>query len=390
MGVPGASPAHAAFPGEPGVIVSSYTIGPVAVPEQTPAYLFTVDPSGSGAQGTLEGSADEELQPSYSPDGSRIAYVGRPAPDSDERSIGVMNSDGSGSRMLVGSAPGAGWPEFKAGGESVLYECTGAAGSSDICSVGVGGGGPISLITTPADEHDPVTGRDGRLFFTRGVGAAAEVWVREPGGAERQLTSNGLGESAPDVSPDGKTIAVSREAVGIVLMSSQGGSERILTRLGDWPNFSPDGAEVAYLSYVGPPGPSIHVVGANGSGDRMVWATGFFEVSLLGLDWQPRPVACGGSTATQVGTAGPDKLIGTPGPDVIASLGGSDTVKGLRGRDVICAGDGRDRIFGGKGKGKDRCYGQQGRDIARGCERPRKLFLAEQKRKAKRKGRKSR
>ena len=82
---------------------------------------------------------------------------------------------------------------------------------------------------------------------------------------------------------------------------------------------------------------------------------------------------CGGKTATIVGTAGKDTLVGTTGADVIAGLAGNDTIRGGRGKDVICGGTGRDRIGGGSGNdragggsGNDRVSGNSGRDSLKG------------------------
>ena len=73
----------------------------------------------------------------------------------------------------------------------------------------------------------------------------------------------------------------------------------------------------------------------------------------------PKP-ACGGRTATIVGTAGADHLKGTKNADVIVGLGGNDTIKGLGGNDLVCAGAGADKVFGGAGV--DRILGEGGKD----------------------------
>src|SRR4051794_36517154 len=59
--------------------------------------------------------------------------------------------------------------------------------------------------------------------------------------------------------------------------------------------------------------------------------------------------ACGGGSATVVGTDLGEVLRGTAGPDVIVGLGGNDTLVGLGGRDRLCGGLGADRLLGGPG-----------------------------------------
>ena len=70
--------------------------------------------------------------------------------------------------------------------------------------------------------------------------------------------------------------------------------------------------------------------------------------------------ACGGRTATIVGTGGDDTLIGTSLPDVITGLGGNDVISGLGGDDLLCGGPGDDQLIGGSGS--DRLIGNAGAD----------------------------
>jgi Tol biopolymer transport system component len=94
------------------------------------------------------------------------------------------------------------------------------------------------------------------------------------------------------------------------------------------------------------------------------------------------PPKCDGHTATIVGTPGNDRLVGTPGNDVIVGLGGNDRIRGGRGNDLICAGPGRDTVSGGPGAdtidggpgndvlsgdgGADRLFGGGGNDVLNG------------------------
>jgi Ca2+-binding RTX toxin-like protein len=59
--------------------------------------------------------------------------------------------------------------------------------------------------------------------------------------------------------------------------------------------------------------------------------------------------ACGGKSATIVGTPGDDSLTGTQGADVIVGLSGDDLINGLGGNDRICGDDGSDFLEGGAG-----------------------------------------
>jgi glucose/arabinose dehydrogenase len=87
------------------------------------------------------------------------------------------------------------------------------------------------------------------------------------------------------------------------------------------------------------------------------------------------PRRCGGAVATEVGTAGKDRLTGSAGRDVLVGLGGNDELIGKGGKDVLCGRGGDDRLSGGAGPdkligggGRDACNGGKGPDKALSCE----------------------
>lgn len=70
------------------------------------------------------------------------------------------------------------------------------------------------------------------------------------------------------------------------------------------------------------------------------------------------------STATLVGTEGPDELDGTDDADIIFGLGGDDIIRAHSGDDIVCGGPGNDQLGGGPGydvidggEGEDSCKG---------------------------------
>jgi Tol biopolymer transport system component len=188
--------------------------------------LYAVDPNG-GAEIDL-GSG---VSPSWSPDGSRLAFV--------SGGIGVMNADGSGRRQLhVGN------------------------------------------------DRKPVWSPDGaRLAFmsetTPGFGtlvvvdvASAESRSVAPSGA--QLTW------PPSWSPDGAQLAYS-EGAAVAVVGADGGGHRIVfggPGQGFAPSWSPDGSQIAFLHAPPNERSSLHVVSAAGGPPRRLAQTeSFFSPS---------------------------------------------------------------------------------------------------------------
>lgn len=64
--------------------------------------------------------------------------------------------------------------------------------------------------------------------------------------------------------------------------------------------------------------------------------------------------------ASNVGTAGSDRMDGGPAADRLRGRGGNDVLRGFGGNDVLNGGSGNDRVLGGVGS--DRLFGSRGRD----------------------------
>jgi Ca2+-binding RTX toxin-like protein len=355
--------AEATFPGKPGMLL--LRMNPSA---SAPRGLFTVNPDGSGFTQRIASPAGfVDLDPAWSPTGKLFAWR-RHESLASSSAIMVAKPDGSGATAVGPAVVGTrGDPGFAPSGNALAHTCD----PEDICSLSLGGAGG-RLVTGATADDSPVYARDGRLFFVREDATDSEIWVRAPGGAVRQLTDNAVDDLYPDVSPDGRTVVLSRQVgsgLDVIAIDAGGGDEINLTNdpsaFNRTPVFSPTGRQIAFSRGNSPfeTDGTAHVMPSTG-GPAVPITTPELVTSL---DWQPIPVKCGGRRSTQVGTASRDLLTGTKGPDVFAGLGGRDVLRGKGGRDTLCGGGGRDRLLGGGG-GKDSCVGGKGADRAKGCE----------------------
>ena len=110
------------------------------------------------------------------------------------------------------------------------------------------------------------------------------------GSGHRQLTSNALGSYTPAWSPNGKTIAFSRDD-RIWLMNANGTNQRPLSQPPSYgsdeaPAWSPDGHSIAFVRALAQEEPEsdIYVMNSDGTGQRRL-------TSVRGdhdhPDWQP-------------------------------------------------------------------------------------------------------
>jgi len=86
-----------------------------------------------------------------------------------------------------------------------------------------------------------------------------------------------------------------------------------------------------------------------------VAAAGMFETSALATSATADPATANNrstvpvTVCTQLGSGGADVLNGSPGPDVLCGAGGDDALRGGSGDDVLLGGAGNDKLNGGGG-----------------------------------------
>jgi hypothetical protein len=142
---------------------------------------------------------------------------------------------------------------------------------------------------------------------------------------------------------------------------------------------SPDGAKLAYSTYIGTnsqeQGNSValdaqgfaYVTGYTGS-SRFPVTPDAAQVDFGGYsDAFVAKLDVGGSSCTITGTDGDDTLTGTDGVDVMCGLGGNDVLSGGLGNDVLRGGTGGDTLRGDAGNDRiDARDGVSGNDIVDG------------------------
>jgi hypothetical protein len=281
-----------------------------------------IQPDGSGRD-TLIGRGTYVAQIAWSPDGTKIAYVGSvwadQSPDGTTHfGIFTANPDGSNARQLTDGG-NDGWPTWSPDGSRIAFSSTRANPTSNDCIAGgdsicptdiyvmnVDGGEVIRLTDDPAPEYAPAWSPDGgRIALVRTRGHTNEIDVMNADGSNRiSIVSGTGGNQRPFTwSPDGTQIAfadLGEQSWDIhVIGAERSGDQTIFGENGVWsqgPIWSPDGTQIAFSSTAGayPPGcgvdsdvcSDLFVMNANGSHVTRLTqgANGAF-----GIAWQPIP-----------------------------------------------------------------------------------------------------
>jgi Tol biopolymer transport system component len=282
VGGPVTNRAEASFPGGNGEIVF---IRVDEMPSPFRPDVWVVRPDGTNLH-RLTDSSDWEYWPTWSPDGSQIAFPSSVDPAQHE--VWVMEHDGSDPHQVtdlpadIGAQEAAWSPDgdrFVIEGQQIpsLY--------SDLYVVGVDGSGLAQITDYAGSETKPVWAPDGdRIAFSWN----GDLWTVAPDGSNPTLIVDlPTPVMNPDWSPDSEQIAFA-EYNGttftwrIWIVDSGGGNPTPITE--DWGNYtntepawSPDGTMLVYRNN----DDEIAIMNADGTGRRSLGVDGQWP------DWRP-------------------------------------------------------------------------------------------------------
>jgi TolB protein len=113
---------------------------------------------------------------------------------------------------------------------------------------------PSETLNGPrSGDAEPFVAKGGQTVFSSTRNGVRKIWVLDPAGAPRQITSGTEVDRAPALSPDGSQVAFVSERggrPGLWIVSAEGGSPRRLVEADvlDRPSWSPDGRSITYAA----------------------------------------------------------------------------------------------------------------------------------------------
>jgi len=200
-------------------------------------------------------SSEPIISPSWSPDGSRLAYVSFEL----KKPVIYVHTLSSGQRKAVANFKGSNSaPAWSPDGRTLAVTLT-QDGLSQIYLLGSdGSGSPRRLTTSSGIDTEPVFAADGKsLYFTSDRGGSPQIYrISLGGGDATRVTFGSSYNVSPRISPDGKLLAYVTRREGRFLVAVRdlaGGSETILSDAGreESPSFAPNGRWVMYATQVG-------------------------------------------------------------------------------------------------------------------------------------------
>lgn len=264
--------------------------------ENIPSSTYVINPDGTGFSRLLKGEA---ASPSWSPDGTEIAFIRWHENFTNSSDVWKADADGSNHQPLLIQGEEEGktcvrkGTAFERCDQTFIYEKV-------VWS-------PFGIVYHHFVVHpttynqlcilDGACVRRGpfRFDFTadgRMVYLAGNIRVvDDPFGEHTYRELTGVeGMTGVAVAPDDSRLAVTHDD-GLLVMGIDGGSLTPLVEDRSYlfsPSWSPDGKEIAYIEYTSPGGNlshnAIHVVSADGGDPRVIFGPWEF---ISSLDWSP-------------------------------------------------------------------------------------------------------
>ncbi len=211
--------------------------------------LAIMDYDGSNVQ-MLTDDNDLVLAPRFSPTGDRVLYTSY---ETGFPRIYLLDV-GSASRRVLEEQPGSisFAPRFGPDGNTVVYSLA-TNGNTDLFRMDITGTGRVRLTSSPAIDTAPSFSPDGsQIVFESDRSGSQQLYIMPATGGQAKRISFGAGRyGTPVWSPRGDLIAFTKQHKGrfhIGVMRTDGSEERLLTAsfLDEGPSWSPNGRVIMF------------------------------------------------------------------------------------------------------------------------------------------------
>ncbi len=202
---------------------------------------------------TMVSSKEPIISPSWSPDGSKIAYV-----SFEKKKPIIFVQSLAGQRTVLANFKGNNSaPAWAPDGEKLAIVLTYGA-NSQVYTINADGSGLKQITKSSAIDTEPTWSADGLwIYFSSDRGGKPQIYkVSSSGGEPQRVTFEGAYNVSPRFSPDGKSLAMIRNDGGkfrVALQDLASGQVQILSEgsQDESPSFAPNGRVLLYATRTG-------------------------------------------------------------------------------------------------------------------------------------------
>ncbi len=239
----GAQPAAAAYPG---------TDGPIAMEQRVPirATIGIVNADGTGARSGVVAVGPSDQDPSWAPDGRRLAFTS--TRDGNEE-IYVLDVETGGQTRLTAHSGRDHDPSWSPDGTRLAFASE-RDGNSEIYVMPATGGSEQRLTVDPSVDQQPAWSTTGGIAFASDRVGDFDIYVMDDqGGGIFRLTPDLGDDLDPSWAPDGSQLAYTHRNENLNFdlqaIDAAGQNRRVLTSsplIEHFPAWSPDGTRIAF------------------------------------------------------------------------------------------------------------------------------------------------
>jgi Tol biopolymer transport system component len=195
--------------------------------------VYSVNRNGQGRL-RLTNNDSTDLSPTWSPDGTKIAFVSKRDGNNE---VYVMNADGSNEVDETNNSHGDKNPAWSPNGKKIAFASDrGTSGNFQIYTMNTNGSNVTRLTSADADSTDPTWSPDGSQIAFESNRGGDHNWdiftMTSDGKSETRITSDSHDDRYPAWSPQGNRIAFTSHRTGnwdIFKMKTDGSDQTNLT-----------------------------------------------------------------------------------------------------------------------------------------------------------------